>query len=302
MYPSIKRWLHHKVGPGLANSQRTAFLLKQGSDTVAAAVLKRSTHAKICHVQINRDLRNHGIGKLLFCLAALEFGSIASEVHFTLPESLWAEEEAFFSAFGFSQYHIANDQYRDHNSELFCTASFRHFWMAALEHFPHVIQELGTRANADSPALLMSIKPRFADAILKGRKVVEIRKTFSQRWINERVSLYASRPEQSLVGEARITDVKQGTPEEVWFTYGSQTGCTRQEFDCYSRGARNLFAICLSDVHPYEIPLPLSAIRAVAGKQFTPPQSYSGILAKGKGKSIMTLAHAVDASLPSVMF
>src|SRR5262245_12772455 len=101
MYPDIKQWIRGKVGPELSTSHRSAFLLTYRDEPAAAAVFKRERVSKICHIQVRRDLQDQSLGKFLFCLAALEFGAIASEVHFTLPENLWLEEAAFFEGFGF---------------------------------------------------------------------------------------------------------------------------------------------------------------------------------------------------------
>jgi predicted transcriptional regulator len=301
MYPGIRNWLRTKVAPELPTAHRTAFLLTHSNnEPIAAAVFKRETRSKICHVQVRDDLRDQNIGKFLFCLAALELGGLATEVHFTLPEDLWVEESPFFSAFGFERARIADQQYRIKNRELSCAAPFGHFWQAVLSHMPSLVQTLGTPAAKTNPSLIMSVRPQFADAILNGNKVVEIRRSFSDRWINQRVSLYASRPEQSLVGEATISAVTSGSPDQIWSVYGDQAGCTRDEFDSYSRGATTLFAIGLTHVHSYERPLPLSAIRAVAGEQFNPPQSYRRISVHDSLRDAVTLAQAVDSMLPTV--
>ncbi|MCC6363872.1 MAG: hypothetical protein IT165_10125 [Bryobacterales bacterium] len=262
--------------------------------------MKRATSSKICHVKVNREFRDQNLGKLIFCLAALEFHSVASEVHFTLPESLWTEEANFFSTFGFERADMSRGQYRADNSELFCAASFQDFWQAALWHFPKIIETLGTQ-RGKAPKIVMSVRPQFVHAILRGQKVIEIRRTFSKRWVNERVSLYASRPDQSLLGEATICAVNAASPEKIWKIYGADTYCTKREFDSYSKGVHQLYAIRLTDIHPYHRPLPLSAIRALTGKEFSPPQSYRGITSQDPLSSAITLTQAVDGTFPAVM-
>jgi predicted transcriptional regulator len=299
MYPGIKQWIRAKVGPELSTSHRSAFLLTYHGKTAAAAVFKRDRLSKICHIQVRDDLQDQSLGKFLFCLAALEFGAVASEVHFTLPENLWLEEAAFFEEFGFQQARVSVHQYRPKNRELSCGTTFRDFWNAVLKHIPTLVQTLG-RPASNRPRLMMSVRPRFAHAIFEGHKSVEIRRSFSDRWINQRISLYASSPEQSLVGEATVGAIRSGSPDELWSLYGDQAGCTKDEFDKYTNGAATLYAIGLTDVHPYERPLPLRAIRAVVGEEFTPPQSYRAINDTHSLTGAVTLAQAVDSTFPTV--
>ena len=210
--------------------------------------------------------------------------------HFTLPESLWEEKAGFFRSFGFSESTIAHQQYRLFERELSCSAPFEQFWRHAEDQLPAVARFAVTTGYVDVPRLVMSIRPKFARAVMSGDKRIEIRKSFSERWIDQRVCIYSSSPDQSLVGEATITSVIAAAPEDIWASYGSEVCCDRAEFDEYVKGASKLVAIRLSDVRPYERPVSLQEIRKSNGGHFFPPQSYRTIEDKDKLHSVFSIA------------
>ena len=49
--------------------------------------------------------------------------------------------------------------------------------------------------------ILMSIKPKFAQLILQGKKTVEIRRTNIKATKGDKVAIYASSPQKQIVGE-----------------------------------------------------------------------------------------------------
>lgn len=291
MYPAIEAWLDRKVAPQLDGAHRRAFLLSDGEKPIASVVVKRGESSKLCHVRIDPSFQNQNLGTLLFCLLAHEIRSIANEVHFTLPESLWLEKEEFFRSFGFAESTVANQQYRLFDRELSCSAPFRTFWKHAEDQLPVVAQFLDTIGYVDVPRLLMSIRPKFARAIIAGEKQVEIRRSFSARWIDQRLCIYSSAPDRCLLGEATVVSVVTGHPEEIWSSYRAQLCCSRTEFDDYSRGRSKLAAIVLGQVLRYERPLPLSEIRALNEGRFSPPQSYRAVGERDNFHSILSVAH-----------
>lgn len=143
----------------------------------------------------------------------------------------------------------------------------------------------------DVPRLLMSIRPRFARAVMAGDKHVEIRRSFSKRWVDQRLCIYSSSPDQCLLGEATVISVIEESPEEIWSSYAAQLCCTRTEFEEYSRGASKLVAITLGQVTRYERPLPLKEIRALNEGHFSPPQSYRAVADKDNFHSVLSMAH-----------
>ncbi|MFD5205731.1 ASCH domain-containing protein [Streptomyces anulatus] len=121
-------------------------------------------------------------------------------------------------------------------------------------------------------AMLLSVHPRFATAILAGTKTVEVRRQRVAAPSGTPVLLYATAPTMAIVGMARIASVKVATPREVWTTSRRMAGISRQEYDEYMSGATRASGLSLDSPVTFEEPVPLAALRASGA--FHPPQSY----------------------------
>ncbi len=274
MYPSIGRWFSTKVVPGLRSSQRAAWVGYEGQNAVAAAVLKTGERSKFCHVKIHRDLQDMDLGRLFFTMMTLEVRHLAKEIHFTLPESLWESKAKFFRSFGFSSVTKASRQYRNGDVELVCSAPLAIAQRSALARLPELIVKFNVGGYSMVGDILVSMKPKYADRILAGSKLVEVRKKFSGRWVGRRAVLYASSPQKALVGEATVRAVTSGSPTEIWARFGPNIGCSSGEFAEYVGGATKVSAIELDDVYPYREPVSVSQISHLLRQDLRPPQSY----------------------------
>lgn len=123
------------------------------------------------------------------------------------------------------------------------------------------------------PGVLISIKPRYLDAILSGRKTVELRKRSTRIPTGTRLLLYASSPRCAVVGEARVGSREELSIEDLWVKHGVAAAVTREELDAYYAGAEQGVVLGLLDVRRYPVALPLSTLRD-ASTGFRPPQSY----------------------------
>jgi predicted transcriptional regulator len=274
MYPGIRRWFSGKVVPGLETTQRLAWVAYEGEKAVAAAVLKRGKQAKFCHLRIDPGFQDMDLGQLFFTMMALETRHLAQEIHFTLPESLWCSKSSFFESFGFARAVKALRQYRRGDTELACSAPQAVAQKAALDKLPTLVKRFsvgGYRLGAD---ILVSMKPKYAERILAGSKLIEIRKKFSNKWVGRKAALYASSPQKALVGEATVRSVTSGTPTAIWARFGAGIGCSATEFHSYVGSATQIFAIELDDVFPYKAPIGLSVISHLLSEDLRPPQSY----------------------------
>jgi len=127
--------------------------------------------------------------------------------------------------------------------------------------------------SSDSPggrAALLSIKPKYADLILAGRKRIELRRSWPDEEIGALV-MYSSAPVQRLVGIAYIDKVRIEPPDELW-KIAEQFGCgvTREEFDDYFAGKQKTFGIMIKSVDVAEVRLDPRDVF----DEFAPPQSY----------------------------
>jgi predicted transcriptional regulator len=119
-------------------------------------------------------------------------------------------------------------------------------------------------------AVLLSIKPRYADLILAGSKRVELRRSWPSNDIGVLV-LYSSAPVQKLVGVAYVDSVKESDIEVLWqlaVKYGG--GVTREELIEYFEGKKLAYGIMIKDTR--------TAQKAMDPKElfsgFAPPQSF----------------------------
>lgn len=137
-------------------------------------------------------------------------------------------------------------------------------------------------------ALLLSLRPRYAEAILAGRKTVELRRRRIAATPGTRVVLYATRPTGAVVGLARLRESITCLPDEAWENHAPHLGVARSEFDAYLDGTGSVCLLVLDEVARVD-PMSLDTLRAVA--PFCPPQSYRYISARDPA----AIWHLLDA-------
>lgn len=126
--------------------------------------------------------------------------------------------------------------------------------------------------NDTERALLISVHPRFATAILEGTKTVELRRQRVAVPEGTPVVLYATSPVMALVGSARVSRVDSATPAAIWRRHRADSGIDRDEYDAYMHGASQASALVLKSPQPLGQAVPLAHLRASGA--FHPPQSY----------------------------
>ncbi|MGW1144574.1 ASCH domain-containing protein [Streptomyces sp. NPDC002454] len=126
--------------------------------------------------------------------------------------------------------------------------------------------------NDPERAMLLSVHPRFATAILAGTKTVEVRRQRVAAPPGTPVLLYATSPTMAIVGLARIASVRVASPREVWSSSRTKAGISRREYDKYMSGALQASGLTLEAPVAFDAPVPLAALRAAG--PFHPPQSY----------------------------
>jgi predicted transcriptional regulator len=125
--------------------------------------------------------------------------------------------------------------------------------------------------------LLLSLRPRYASAILSGEKTTELRRRPVNALPGTPIILYASSPVMAVVGTARLADVHSCSPQTAWRRNHDTLGLTRQEFDTYLEGASTAYLLQLCRVQILNEPLPLHHLRQQG--PFQPPQSFRYIAA-----------------------
>ena len=116
---------------------------------------------------------------------------------------------------------------------------------------------------------LMSIHPEYAEALLDGRKKVELRKSRFASDISH-ILIYATSPVQRVLGWARASHVEVDSPTRIWETHKEHAGIKRRAYRAYFQGHRRAIAIHIADPQRMSAPLPLSEIE----DGLKPPQSW----------------------------
>jgi predicted transcriptional regulator len=118
--------------------------------------------------------------------------------------------------------------------------------------------------------VLLSVKPRFAEAILAGRKKFEFRRALFRRQDITTVVIYASSPTRKVVGEFTIDEVLSLALDMLWESTRHAGAIDREYFDQYFKGRSAGYALKVKRARRYRIPL---CLRKDFGIRH-PPQSF----------------------------
>jgi predicted transcriptional regulator len=120
-------------------------------------------------------------------------------------------------------------------------------------------------------ALLLSIKPRYADAIFVGTKTFELRKVRPRVVAGDLVLVYVTVPRCRLEGAFRVGSVLEMAPEKLWLSVRGKCGITKAEFMTYYADKTTAFAIGVAEAWLLETAVELSELRT---EEILPPQGY----------------------------
>ena len=122
--------------------------------------------------------------------------------------------------------------------------------------------------------VVLSLKPRFAEAILVGDKTVELRRTVPRIVVPTLALLYATTPVRALLGTCIVTTVRSAELAVLWREYGSRSDLPYHEFQQYFEGVEVGAALTLTEARPFGRKIPLQDMR-VKLRSFRPPQSFA---------------------------
>ena len=297
IYPGIDIWYKKKVLQGLKDKERTAYIIYEDKKPVGASISRLGKDAKICSLRILPQAEQNGYGRLLVALVARDMRIISQLTHFTIPDYIWDEKKEFFKEYGFKFAHNADAQYRLFGDELYCKAPFLKMWERVLETLPKSLQNIeinGIRLDYD---LVMSIRPSYANDIVKGNKRVELRRKFSEKWVGSKTLIYSSRPERRFIGSFKIGKVISDHPERIWKTFKSEIRCPKEDFDNYTVGLDKVYAIIISESLEFKEPMLVTNLSHHVKSDIKVPQSYS----RFRRDSIIEEAISVGALFQSTL-
>ena len=121
--------------------------------------------------------------------------------------------------------------------------------------------------------LLLSIKPKYAMAILAGFKRFEYRRVAPLQPVNT-VFLYASDPTKQIVGSFKLGITIYASPEDLWMCTGKEGGISKEDLFEYFDGRERGYALEAKDpVTRLDPP-----VDPWTDRGFRPPQNYTYIL------------------------
>lgn len=122
-------------------------------------------------------------------------------------------------------------------------------------------------------ALVISIRPRFAEMIFDGRKTVELRRVCPRISAGDLALVYVSSPIKELQGAFEVAKVISISPMALWRRVGSKSGITKKEFLYYFQDKVKAHALVVKRAWKLPVPIRLSTLRKRKGG-FRPPQSF----------------------------
>jgi predicted transcriptional regulator len=130
--------------------------------------------------------------------------------------------------------------------------------------------------DVEPPAILISIRPQFVEAITTGLKTIELRRRFPMVAPNRAVLIYSSTPVRAVVATARIVQIHAGSPTAIWNKVGADAAITRADFRQYFAGSSHAFGIELGSISKLSSPISLKRLRGEYSME--PPQSWRYVL------------------------
>lgn len=119
-------------------------------------------------------------------------------------------------------------------------------------------------------AILLSVKPKFANLIVAGSKLVELRRTIPAQNIGT-IAIYSSSPVQMIIALADVKEIIEASPTKLWdISKGSGGGLTKAELFAYFDSKKTGFAIMLENVRVYDKLVKPTKVF----KPFSAPQSF----------------------------
>ena len=119
-------------------------------------------------------------------------------------------------------------------------------------------------------SVLLSIKPQYVDAIVRGEKKYEFRKQIFKSTNVTKVYIYSSSPIQKIIGYFKLNSILTGHPEYIWQKCSKYGGIDEHDFFKYYEGKKKGYSLCIESLVLFDEAIcPYGHFDA-----FTPPQSF----------------------------
>lgn len=141
---------------------------------------------------------------------------------------------------------------------------------------------------------LISLEERFAEGILNGTKLVELRRRPMRLSVGTTIWMYVKLPIGKVAGSAVVGSMHSLAPTTLWRRYGHVSGLSKAEFLQYFEGNKQGFVLVLEKPKRLTCPVPLARLRQL-NVAFQPPQFFQHL--DGQGPLVSAFTES-SASLP----
>lgn len=122
-------------------------------------------------------------------------------------------------------------------------------------------------------SILLSVRPRYANKILRGEKTVELRRVRPKVAPGDVIVMYVSSPQREVQALLTVQRVFETDTETLWDEVGREAGVTESEYRKYFEGSTTGVGIELCVAKALREPVTLDDLRLMS-PGFRPPQSY----------------------------
>ena len=143
--------------------------------------------------------------------------------------------------------------------------------------------------------VLLSVRPRYAHAILAGTKTAEVRRRFPPQPAGTTLYLYSSTPDRAVLGTAQLDAIDRPSVDRVWNLYQDQIEIEKAALGDYLSDLEAAAILRMTNVHRWSHSVPLRDLRLRLGIE--PPQSFRYLTDEHVG--ILEALRAREARAPS---
>ena len=118
--------------------------------------------------------------------------------------------------------------------------------------------------------VLLSIKPKYVDEILAGKKIFEFRKAIFKKKDINKVFIYSSSPVKKVVASFEIDKIIDGSPQKIWEQCQKYGGISKEDFFNYFKNSDIGYAIEIKNLDKFSEPIDPYLLKT----DFRAPQSY----------------------------
>lgn len=114
--------------------------------------------------------------------------------------------------------------------------------------------------------MLISINPEHVENIFNGNKKYEYRKIRCKKDV-EKIIIYSTYPIMKVVGEAKVEEILEDSPDNIWEETKKYSGIDLQFYQKYFKDRSKAIAYKLTNIKKYNIPKDLASYGIKAAPQ-----------------------------------